>query len=70
MSLAQLPIKLYMFNSAQTSDNNARQTLKFMCRAGSGDNKNTTESGHSVSYKNACAPNEDSDQTAHQRSLI
>ena len=28
------------------------------------------EPGHSISYKIACIPNEDSDQTKHLRSLI
>ena len=28
------------------------------------------EPGHSISYKIACAPSEDSDQPAHLRSLI
>ena len=28
------------------------------------------EPGHSISYKITCAPNEDSDQPAHPRSLI
>ena len=30
----------------------------------------SSEPGHSISYKTACAPGKDSDQPAHSRSLI
>ena len=30
----------------------------------------TNEVGHSISYKTACVPNKDSDQTVHMRRLI